>query len=451
MKKIMAVDIGTQSLKTSIYNDSLECLERHKVPYNPNTFSDNRVEMDAEIYWHAFASCCKQVTNKDISGVVFSTLCPSLLLMDSEGEALTPVILHLDRRSKEESAWIMDSIGGEAFRNISGNLPIPGGISVTSMLWIKNHRGASIPDGAVFGHVETFFIKRLTGKFYIDPSNASFTGLYETLNYSDWSNELLENTGIKRSNLPTVLDSISVAGSLLPSAAKELGLATDLPIIIGANDTTCATAGAGIREPGMLLNTSGTVELLVLCTDKPIVGPNHLIRTHAYKDRWLVMRTLGAGGASIEWFRNNFCKELSYDEFYSDYLPTVLSKNETRAVEFAPYLTGDRHKLDPLTASFSNVSIDATRDDFLFAVIRSNVDFLFSILPEWKRQTFVGEKIYHVGGGAGEAYTDFKRSILKGFAIEQIGETAEKGAAILGFDALKIAVSHKISNNGGNY
>ena len=31
MKKIMAVDIGTQSLKTSIYNDSLECLERHKV------------------------------------------------------------------------------------------------------------------------------------------------------------------------------------------------------------------------------------------------------------------------------------------------------------------------------------------------------------------------------------------------------------------------------------
>ncbi|VBB40658.1 putative Carbohydrate kinase, FGGY [uncultured Spirochaetota bacterium] len=450
MKKIMAVDIGTQSLKTSIYNDSLECLERHKVPYSPTTSSDNRVEIDAEIYWRAFVSCCRQLANKDVSGLVFSTLCPSLLLMDDKGVALTPVILHLDRRSKKESKWIMDTIGGETFRNITGNLPIPGGISITSMLWIKNQQGGAIPEGAVFGHVETFFMKRLTGEFYIDPSNASFTGLYETLAYSDWSTELLEKTGIKRNNLPKVLDSLSIAGLLLPSVAEETGLPTDLPVVIGANDTTCATAGAGIREPGMLLNTSGTVEVLVLCTDKPIVGPNHLIRTHAYKNRWLVMRTLGAGGASIEWFRNNFCKDLSYDKFYSDYLPAVLSKDENRVVEFAPYLTGDRHKLEPLKASFSNVTIDSSRDDFLYAVIRSNVNFLFSILPEWKRHTFVGDKIYHVGGGAGEAYTDFKRSVLKDYRIEQIGETAEKGAAIIGFEALGISLRHTIYK-GGDY
>jgi xylulokinase len=442
MKKIMAVDIGTQSLKTSIYNDSLECLERHKVQYAPNTFSGNRVEMDAEIYWRAFVTCCQQLENKDLSGLVFSTLCPSLLLMDSKGLPLTPVILHLDRRSKEESNWIVNTIGSETFRNISGNLPIPGGISVTSMLWIKNHHGGSIPEEAVFGHVVTFFMKRLTGEFYIDPSNASFTGLYETLAYSDWSTELLEKTGVKRNNLPKVLDSISIAGPLLTSVAEETGLPKDLPVVIGANDTTCATAGAGIREPGMLLNTSGTVEILLLCTDKPIVGPNHLIRTHAYKNRWLVMRTLGAGGASIEWFRNNFCRELSYNEFYSEYLPAVLSNSKKSAVEFAPFLTGDRHKLEPLKASFSNVTIDASRDDFLYAVIRSNINFLFSVLPEWKKQTFVGDRIFHVGGGAGDAYTDFKRSFLKDFNIEQIGETAEKGAAILGFEALGIDIRH---------
>ncbi len=450
MKKILAVDIGTQSLKASIYNDSLECLERHKVQYSPNTFSGNRVEMDAEIYWRAFVTCCQQIENKDLSGLVFSSLCPSLLLMDSKGLPLTPVILHLDRRSKEESDWIVNTIGGETFRNITGNLPIPGGISVTSMLWIKNHLGGTIPKEAVFGHVETFFIKRLTGEFYIDPSNASFTGLYETLAYSDWSTELLEKIGIERNNLPDVLDSLSVAGPLLSSVAKETGLSVGLPVVIGANDTTCATAGAGIREPGMLLNTSGTVEILVLCTDKPIVGPNHLIRTHAYRNRWLVMRTLGAGGASIEWFRNNFCKDLSYNEFYSEYLPTVLSKNNNRAVEFAPYLTGDRHKLEPLKASFSNVTIDASRDDFLYALIRSNVNFLFSVLPEWQKQTFVGNKILHVGGGAGDAYTDFKRSFLKNYYIEQIGETAEKGAAILGFEALAIDIPEILNEGGKN-
>ena len=99
---------------------------------------------------------------------------------------------------------------------------------------------------------------------------------------SDWSTSYWKNRD-QRNNLPKVLDSLSIAGLLLPSVAEETGLPTDLPVVIGANDTTCATAGAGIREPGMLLNTSGTVEVLVLCTDKPIVGPNHLIRTHAYK------------------------------------------------------------------------------------------------------------------------------------------------------------------------
>jgi hypothetical protein len=123
-------------------------------------------------------------------------------------------------------------------------------------------------------------------------------------------------------------------------------------------------------------------------------------------------------------------------------LPAVLSNSKKSAVEFAPFLTGDRHKLEPLKASFSNVTIDASRDDFLYAVIRSNINFLFSVLPEWKKQTFVGDRIFHVGGGAGDAYTDFKRSFLKDFNIEQIGETAEKGAAILGFEALGIDIRH---------
>jgi sugar (pentulose or hexulose) kinase len=37
---------------------------------------------------------------------------------------------------------------------------------------------------------------------------------------------------------------------------------------IGANDTTCATVGAGITNAGDIMNTSGSVEILVLCLEK---------------------------------------------------------------------------------------------------------------------------------------------------------------------------------------
>ena len=440
---LLAVDVGTQSLKVSVYNNSLECLERYKSPYQPMTHSGNCVEIDAEVFWNAFKSVCKQLVTKEFSGIVFSTLCPSLLLMDANGKPLSPVILHLDRRSQKESAWIVEKIGLEHFRSIAGNLPIPGGISVTSMLWIKDHFGGPIPEGAVFGHVVTFFMKRLTGEFFMDPSNASFTGLYETIKYSDWSPELLEKTGIKRSQLPKMLDSLSIAGPLTQAAAAETGLAKGIPVVIGANDTTCAVAGADIREPGMLLNTAGTVELLVLCTDKPTAGPNHLLRTHAYRNRWLMMRTLGAGGASVEWFRNTFCKDLSYEDFYNKYLPVVLAKDEGRNVRFDPYLTGDRHRLDPLKGAFTNITLDNNRDDFLYALVHDNVAFLFSVLPEWEKGTYVQKRIFHVGGGAGEAYTNLKRRFLKDYEIIGIGETAERGAALIGFEALGIRVDEK--------
>ncbi len=436
--KLLAVDVGTQSLKLSVFDDGITCLERRKVPYQARAYAGNRVEIDADVFWNAFVSACRELENRDVDGIVFSTLCPSLLLMDASGDPISPVILHLDRRSGEQSRRLVQSIGAEAFRSVTGNLPIPGGISVTSMLWIKDERGGSLPAGSVFGHVVTFFMKRLAGVFAIDPSNASFTGLYETIKYGGWSLELTAATGIGAERLPKLLDSLEIAGGLLPAAAAEIGLKAGIPVVIGANDTTCAVAGAGIREPGKLLNTSGTVELLVLCTDTPSAGPNHLLRTHAYRDRWLMMRTLGAGGASVEWFRSQFCRDLSRDEFYGRYMPEVLGRDESgRSVRFDPYLTGDRHRLEPLKASFRDITLASTRDDFLYALAADNIGFMFSVLPEWEKSAYVEKRIYHVGGGAGDDYNGLKKRLLPDYEFVSIGETAERGAAVLGFEALE--------------
>ena len=95
----------------------------------------------------------------------------------------------------------------------AGNLPIPGGISVTSLLWLRDHETAIYDRrDVIFGHVVTFFMKRLTGGFFIDPSNASFTGLYNTVAYTDWDDDLLQVTQIDKQKLPDVLMSTTMAG-----------------------------------------------------------------------------------------------------------------------------------------------------------------------------------------------------------------------------------------------
>ncbi len=137
-------------------------------------------------------SCSRLKRRKQVDAISLSTLCPSLLPLDADGDPLYPVILHLDRRSYRQAVWALERIGEEKFLRSAGNLPIPGGISLTSLLWIRDHEPSIYGRKDVtFGHVVTFFMKRLTERFVIDPSNASFTGLYNTVAYTDWDDGLL--------------------------------------------------------------------------------------------------------------------------------------------------------------------------------------------------------------------------------------------------------------------
>lgn len=440
MDCILAIDVGTQSLRACIIDTGLSILERQQIPYSPQIESKDRVEIDAEILWDALVQACCNLKQRDrVKVVTFSTLCPSLLPMDADGNPLHPIILHLDRRSYHQAQWALKRVGENEFLNIAGNLPVPGGISVTSLLWLRDHEpGIYYRKDVCFGHAVTFFLKRLTNRFVIDPSNASFTGLYDTVGYGDWDDRLLQPLEIERQKLPEVIMSASIAGELADSGARLLGLPKKVPVVIGANDTTCAAVGAGLSEAGDIMNTSGTVEILVLCLGEPLISKNHLLRTHAYPGRWLAMRTVGAGGASLEWFRMNFCKEMTKETFYEEYLKEVLSPKKVPEARFHPFLAGDRHRIRRKSGAFTRLTLNTTREDALLAVIYGIVSFQTKILSEWQKKAPLKNQIRHVGGGASEAYTRYKQSMLKKYSFVQLGETTLTGAAKLAMDALKL-------------
>ena len=440
MDCILAIDVGTQSLRACIIDTGLSVLERQQIPYSPQVESRDRVEIDAEILWKALIQACSELKEKGrVKAIAFSTLCPSLLPMDAKGDPLHPIILHLDRRSYHQAQWALQRVGENEFLNVAGNLPVPGGISVTSLLWLRDHEpGIYYRKDVCFGHAVTFFLKRLTNRFVIDPSNASFTGLYDTVGYGDWDDRLLQPLEIERQKLPEVIMSASIAGELADSGARLLGLPKKVPVVIGANDTTCAAVGAGLSEAGDIMNTSGTVEILVLCLGEPLISKNHLLRTHAYPRRWLAMRTVGAGGVSLEWFRMNFCKEMTKETFYEEYLKEVLSPKKVPEARFHPFLAGDRHRIRRKSGAFTRLTLNTTREDALLAVIYGIVSFQTKILSEWQKKAPLKNQIRHVGGGASDAYTRYKQSMLKKYSFVQLGETTLNGAAKLAMDALKL-------------
>ena len=124
--------------------------------------------------------------------------------MDAEGRPLYPAILMLDQRSRQQAQHIIDVVGMNTLLAETANMPVAGGCSLASLLWIKDNLPEIYRKVAVFGHSNTFMAKWLTGAFAIDPSSASLTALYNTVkNDMTWNGEIAGAFGISLERLPT--------------------------------------------------------------------------------------------------------------------------------------------------------------------------------------------------------------------------------------------------------
>ena len=279
--RLLSVDFGTSSLKMTVMDSSGTLLRSVKVSYDCE-IDDMKIQIKAEYIYSAFQKACSKLEPNErhsIEALVICVFSPCLIAMDHNGDPLLPAILHIDRRSYKQSARAIDSVGKETFHKISGNLPFAGGISCTSIMWIHDNHPSLYNRTYKFGHLNTFLHKRLVDQWIIDPTNASFTGLYETMKAGGWSDVLCGGCGIAPGKLPDIRPSLSLAGDLTNRGARDTGLRQGIPVIVGSNDSSSASFGADAVDPGDLLNISGSNEILNVTVDEPVPNDGYYIRT----------------------------------------------------------------------------------------------------------------------------------------------------------------------------
>ncbi len=426
---ILAGDIGTSSVKIGIFDNQMNLIAESKNPHS-YTATGNQVEMDSDALFRSFLSALKPLKEylDDVVAIGFSVLCPGLFCFTKEGELLRPGIIHLDRRSEKQGLKLVEKVGEEKFRRIAGNLPYPGGISVTGMQWIKENEPDIYKKTYKFGHTNTLFVKKLANAWGIDPTNASFTGLYDTVGYTDWSEELVRLIGIPLEKLPPVLASGDVAGTLSLEGAKLTGLKQGIPVVMGAADTACAAFGAGAVEDGQLMNSTGTVEVMVLCTEKPYYSNQFVLRTHVIPGKWLVMNIIGAGGESLNWVHKEFFRDLTDHQFFNEVLPRM-SEFASGGVTFTPHLAGDRTSMRNKTGTLTGLTLGTTREHIVYAVIEGIIKQMEDGMKIFKEISHLSDTIYYAGGGSNtlksykeKAFRDFKFTIVDNCALKGIGK-----------------------------
>jgi len=442
---ILAVDVGTSALKIGVFSPTLEKRCEAQRTYIPHMYDRGKVDIDPEVWWQALGACCAEVAS-DLAGVgvvSLSVTTPGLTPMADDGRALAPAVLFLDGRSHAQSAAIRTQVGERRFLAVTCNLPVSGGSSLSSILWFRDEQPEVWMAAAKFGHCNTYLVKRMTGRWAIDPSTTSITGLYNTAsNDLTWNRTVLGLSGIPEDKLPPLMHSQQRVGLLLPEVAEELGLPGGCSVLCGGNDAVLAALSGGLTEPGDINIISGTCDIANVCTDRPIASPNFNVRCHVVPGRWLTFFVLNAGGTALDWFRRIACSELGEDEFYDGYLPRVLDEffrapdldiRESELPEYVPYLGGSRYSLDPLKAALSGLTLETTREDLLLSLVRGNATYLGENLKEVTALVRVGRRVGISGGGSGvRGMLEARRRWTGEYEYVFQDQSSLLGAAILG-------------------
>jgi glycerol kinase len=316
MKHILALDQGTTSSRSIVYNDRLEVVASAQKEFTQHFPLPGRVEHDALEIWESVLSTAREaiskagITASSIAAVGITNQRETVVVWDRKtGEPVHRAIVWQDRRTAEAMSAFREAGREQLVQHRTGLLLDPY-FSASKLAWILQN----IPDGQAraesgelaAGTIDSWLIWKLSGgsSHVTDVSNASRTMLMN-IRTGGWDPDLLGLFNIPENILPRISPT---SGDLGTVDAAHFG--TAIPVRSAVGDQQSALFGQLCTRPGLVKCTYGTGCFLLAHTGTDAVASaNRLLTTVAWQigDRPLEYAVEGSvfmGGAAIQWLRD---------------------------------------------------------------------------------------------------------------------------------------------------
>ena len=241
MTRVLAVDVGTSSLRAEVYDEEARPVrEVFRLRYEPGP------ELDADELVRAAREAIDAAGTIDL--VAYSCLWHSLVPLDERGRPVTFLSTWLDRRATEDAEALAQELDGAAVHARTG-APLhpsfwPAQLRRLRREGIRFARVAAFPD---------YLRSQLHGRLATTTSIASGTGLFD-VHRLRWDAELLDAVGVDESQLPEVDDGVVVLGD---GAAANLGAGCVGPgracISVGTSGALRVVRERAAARPGLFL------------------------------------------------------------------------------------------------------------------------------------------------------------------------------------------------------
>lgn len=412
----IGVDVGTQSAKAALFDLNGTCLADDSVPLPLYRRAADQVEQEPEEFYRAttaaVASCVARSGHvADIAGVAIAGQMAGILGIDGDGRALTPYDSWLDSRCRPELQAIAARLG-DRFVELTGSPPMVS--HAPKIAWWRHHRPELYRLVAKFVVPNAFVAGRLcdlgAGEAYIDATHLHFSGLADAAR-ATWSPELAAGADLELGKVPRIVAPIEIVGRLSTTGARDCGLLAGTPVAAGLGDTAAGVLGAGVVQPGQLLDTAGTASVLGVSTTelRPDLSQTLVQMRGAVPGQWFALSYL-AGGDLLRWLPQ------ALGDASLDILVDEASACAAGRLLFVPHLGGRILPSAP-TARGAWVGLDFSqkRGDLVRSVLES-VAFEYAGFLQRATELFPDVpplEVRVIGGGAGNAMWNLvKASVL---------------------------------------
>jgi xylulokinase len=408
MRHYLGVDIGTFETKGVLVDEAgtivASASNGHKMLVPQPGWAEHR---PLEDWWGDFVRVTRKILTasridpKSIRGIGCSAIGPCMLPVDADGEPLSNAILYgVDTRAAKEIADLTDRIGADKILDRCGNALTSQSVG-PKILWLKNNRPDLFAKAAKFLNSTSYLNFRLTGRHVIDHySAANLSPLYD-VGISGWTFDLAADIA-RPDQLPDLLWTTDIAGTVTAAAAEETGLAAGTPVIAGTIDAGAEALSVGVTGPGdMMVMYGSTIFTIMLSADR-IRDARLWYAPWLFEGEHASMAGLATSGTLTHWFRDQFGRELASNMAFSTLAEEALaSPPGAKGLVVLPYFSGERTPIhDPKSKGMIfGLDLTHTRGDVYRALLEGIACGTTHIIDTYREIGSPPGKVYAVGGG----------------------------------------------------
>lgn len=445
-KYILAIDQGTSSTKSIIFDDNGKAVAKGAEPLKSYFYDGGLVEQDPEeIFQNVLISiekCIKDFITKggdvsDIKACGISNQRETFVVWDHKGKPLYNAVVWQCKRSVQFCEWLKNDGLEEVIKSKTGLIVDPY-FSGTKLMWLNENVSAvhsAILNGtAYFGTIDTWLLYKLTdGKeYFTDFTNASRT-LFFNLHTLQWDHELLEEFGLKGIHLPEIKPSSSFYGE-----TNLAGIVSHpIPITALIGDSHAAAFGEGCFETGAAKATLGTgCSILMNIGDKPVLSENGMMTTICWSTEnrvdFAMEGVIVSCGSTIEWLKT----ELKLFDDSKETEAMAIAVTDNSGVYFLPAFSGlgSPYWQMERRASISGMSFGTTKNHIVRAALESIPYQINDVITAMEKDAGLKLKELQINGGmsSNQFVMQFIADLLdKSIKCVDVHDVSALGAAYL--------------------